>query len=70
MKLNNRILIYIYVGVLFALTFLFASKLISGLKTQEFDWLRLSVNLGLIIYIVIKVIKLGKIENDKTGTEH
>ena len=65
MKLNNRTLIYIYVGVLFALTFLFASKLISGLKTQEFDWLRLSVNLGLIIYIVIKVIKLGKIENDK-----
>lgn len=70
MKLNNRTLIYIYVGVLFALTFLFASKLISGLKTQEFDWLRLSVNLGLIVYIVIKVIKLGKIENDKTDSEH
>lgn len=65
MKLNNRTLIYIYVGVLFALTFLFASKLISGLQTQKFDWLRLSVNLGLIIYIVIKVVKLGKIENDK-----
>ncbi len=70
MKLNNRTLIYIYVGVLFALTFLLTSKLISGLKTQEFDWLRLSVNLGLIIYIVIKVVKLGKIENDKTDTEH
>lgn len=65
MKLNNRTLIYIYVGVLFALTYLFASKLISGLRTQEFDWLRLLVNLGLIIYIVIKVLKLGKIENDK-----
>lgn len=66
MKLNNRTLIYIYVGVLFVLTYLFASKVILGLKTQEFDWLRLSVNLGLIIYIVIKVVKLGKIENDKT----
>ncbi|MBN8643015.1 MAG: hypothetical protein J0L86_14480 [Flavobacteriales bacterium] len=65
MKLNNRTLIYIYVGVLFVLTYLFASKLISGLRTQEFDWLRLSVNLGLILYIVIKVLKLGKIENDK-----
>lgn len=65
MKLNNRTLIYIYVGVLFVLTYLFASKLILGLRTQEFDWLRLSVNLGLIIYIVIKVLKLGKIENDK-----
>ncbi|HLP64605.1 hypothetical protein [Flavobacterium sp.] len=66
MKLNNRTLIYIYVGVLFVLTYLFASKVILGLKTQEFDWLRLLVNLGLIIYIVIKVVKLGKIENDKT----
>jgi len=65
MKLNNRTLIYIYVGVLFVLTYLFASKLILGLRTQEFDWLRLLVNLGLILYIVIKVLKLGKIENDK-----
>jgi hypothetical protein len=70
MKLNNRTLIYIYVGVLFVLTYLFASKLILGLRTQEFDWLRLSVNLGLIIYIVIKVLKLGKIENDKTDTQN
>lgn len=66
MKLNNRTLIYIYVGVLFVLTYLFASKFISGIRTQEFDWLRLSVNLGLIIYIIIKVLKLSKIENDKT----
>lgn len=66
MKLDNKTIIYIYIGVLFILTYLFASRLITSLKTQEFDYLRLSVNLGLLIYIIIKVVKLGKIENDKT----
>ncbi|GAA4056300.1 hypothetical protein [Flavobacterium chungnamense] len=66
MKLDNKTLVYIYIVVLFILTYLFASRLITSLKTQEFDYLRLSVNLGLLIYIIIKVVKLGKIENDKT----
>jgi hypothetical protein len=66
MKLDNKTILYIYVGVLFILTYLFASRLITSFKTQEFDYLRLSVNLGLLIYIIIKVVKLGKIENDKT----
>jgi hypothetical protein len=66
MKLDNKTILYIYVGVLFILTYLFASRFITSLKTQEFDYLRLSVNLGLLIYIIIKVVKLGKIENDKT----
>jgi hypothetical protein len=66
MKINNKTLVYIYVIVLFILTYLLASRVILGIKTQQFDYLRLSVNLALLIYIIIKVIKLGKIENDKT----
>jgi len=66
MKLDNRIVVYIYVVVLFILTYLFASRLIIGIKTQQFDYLRLSINGALLVYIVIKVVKLGKIENDKT----
>lgn len=65
MKLTNQTLVYIYVGVLFILTFLFASKIITGLQSGQFDALRLTVNFGLIIYIILKIIKLGKIENDK-----
>ena len=65
MKLDNKIILYVYVGALFILTYLFASKLITSFKTQEFDYLRLSVNLALLIYIIIKVVKLGKVENDK-----
>lgn len=69
MKLDNKTIVYIYIGVLFILTYLFASRLIASLKTQEFDYLRLSINLGLLIYIIIKVVKLGKIENDKTESD-
>ncbi len=69
MKLDNKTIVYIYIGVLFILTYLFASRLITSFKTQEFDYLRLSVNLGLLIYIIIKVVKLGKIENDKTESD-
>lgn len=64
MKLDNKTLIYVYAGVLFILTFLFVQRLITSFKTQEFDYLRLSVNLGLLVYIIIKVVKLGKVENN------
>lgn len=65
MKLDNKTLIYVYAGVLFILTFLFVQRLITSFKTQEFDYLRLAVNLVLLIYIIIKVVKLGKVENNK-----
>jgi len=66
MKLDSKTLVYIYIGVLFILTYLFASRLITSIKTQEFDYIRLSVNFGLLVYVIIKVVKLGKIENDKS----
>lgn len=65
MKLKNTHILYIYVAFLFVLTYFFTSRLIKSFKAEEFDYLRLGVNLVLIIYIIIKVVKLGKIENDK-----
>lgn len=65
MKLNNTTILYLYVAVLFVLTYFFTSRLIKSFRTEEFDYLRLGVNIVLIIYIIIKVVKLGKIENDK-----
>ena len=65
MKLNNTTLIYIYVAVLFVLTFLFVQRLMNSFKTEEFDYLRLSINFILLVYIIIKIVKLSKIENDK-----
>ena len=64
MKLNNKTIIYIYIAVLFILTFLFTRNLMKGFKSQEFDYLKLSVNLVLLVYIIVKVVKLGNIENN------
>ena len=63
MKLTNTTLIYVYAVVLFALTYLLAARLITSFKTNEFDYLRIAINALLLIYIVIKVVKLGKVEN-------
>jgi hypothetical protein len=64
MKLTNKTIIYIYVAALFILTFLFTRNLMKGFKNQEFDYLKLAVNLVLLVYIIVKVVKLGKIENN------
>jgi len=64
MKLTNKTIIYIYVAVLFILTFLFTRNLMKGFRKQEFDYLKLAVNLVLLVYIIVKVVKLGKIENN------
>lgn len=65
MKLNNKTLLYFYVIVLFALTYLLAARVISGIKTQQFDYLKIAVNSGLMIYVIVKIVKLGKAENDQ-----
>ncbi len=65
MKLNSKTILYIYVVVLFVLTFLLTRNVIKGLKTMEFDYLKLAINVGLLAYVIIKVVKLGKIENEK-----
>ena len=63
MKINNKMVFYIYVAVLFILTYLLASRLIKGIKTQELDFLKIVVNTLLLIYVIVQVIRLGKIVN-------
>ncbi len=65
MKINNKLVFYIYVAVLFILTYLLASRLIKGIKTQEFDFLKIGVNALLLIYVIVQVVRLGNIENNK-----
>lgn len=66
MKINNKVLLYAYVAFLFVLTFLLASRIIKAIKTHEFDYIKIGANLVILLYILYQVIKLGKIENDKT----
>ena len=63
--MDNKKWLYVYVVFLFVLTFLFASRLITSLKTQIFDYFKLGLNLILVIYLVIKIIKIGDTENNK-----
>ena len=63
--MDNKKWLYVYVVFLFILTFLFASRLITSLRTQVFDYFKLGLNLILLIYLVIKIKKLGQKENEK-----
>lgn len=66
MKINNKALLYIYIVFLFVLAYLLASRLFIGIKTQEFDYLKIAVNSVILIYVAFQVNRLGKIENDKS----
>jgi hypothetical protein len=66
MKINNKTLLYIYVVFLFVLTFLLASRVFKGIKAQDFDYLKIAINSVVLIYVAFQVVRLGKIENDKT----
>jgi surface polysaccharide O-acyltransferase-like enzyme len=65
MKINNKMVFYIYVAVLFILTYLLTGRLIKGIKTQEFDFLKIGVNALLLIYVIVQVVRLGNKENNK-----
>ncbi|WP_395043636.1 hypothetical protein [Flavobacterium sp.] len=65
MKIDTKILIYIYVAILFVATYLLASRIITSLKTNEFDYFKIIANLGILVYLIFRIIKLSKIENNK-----
>ena len=65
MKINNKMLLYIYIAFLFILTFLLTSRIIKGFKTQDFDFFKIGVNVALLVYVIVQVVRLGKIENNK-----
>jgi hypothetical protein len=66
MKINNKTLLYIYVVFLFVLAYLLASRVFKGIKTQEFDYLKIAINSMILIYVAFQVVRLGKKVNDKT----
>lgn len=69
MKPKPTTIIYLYTAVLFVLAFLFTARLMKNIRSGEWEYLKLSVNLLLLLYIVAKVIKLGKAVNDKNNNQ-
>lgn len=66
--MSNKTFVYLYTVVLFGLTFLFVRRLFENIKTGDFDYLKLGLNLGIIIVLILKILRLGKIENQKTDS--
>jgi hypothetical protein len=66
--MSNKTFVYLYTVVLFGLTFLFVRRLFENIKTGDFDYLKLGLNLGIIIVLILKIVRLGKIENQKTDS--
>ena len=65
MKISNQTKIYILTGLLFGFTFMSAMLIFSGLKTNEYNFLAIATNLLLAISLILQIIKLSKIENNK-----
>jgi hypothetical protein len=63
--MNTKTRLYIYVALLFVLTFLLTSRVIKGIKTHEFDYIKVAINSIVLVYLVLQVVKLGKMENNK-----
>ncbi|MEC4005581.1 hypothetical protein OX283_013000 [Flavobacterium sp. SUN052] len=64
--MSNKTRIYLYVALLFVLTYLLANRIFTGIRTHEFDYLKLTANGVILAYVIYQIIKFGKIENDKT----
>lgn len=60
MKISKTNLIYIYAIALCLMTFLLAKRIITSFKTDDFDYFKLIANGIIIVYFIIKIIKLGK----------
>lgn len=63
--MNTKTRLYIYIALLFVLTFLLTSRVIKGIKTHEFNYIKLTANVVVLVYLIVQVIKLGKMENNK-----
>lgn len=64
--MNNKTRLYIYIALLFVLTFLLASRIFKGIQTHEFNYIKLIANALILAFVIFQVVKLGKSENDKT----
>lgn len=65
MKITNTTKIYLNVALLFVFTFLFANRLFTSIKTNDYNYLRLILNVIVIAITIYQIIKLSKIENNK-----
>ena len=64
MNFSNQQKLYFNVILLFLFTFFLASKIISGFKSNNFDYFRIVIGFILLIFCVLSVIKYANKENN------
>ncbi len=57
MNFTNKHKLYFNVFLLFVFTYLLASKIMNGFKTQDFNYFRIGLNTLLIIFTVRNITK-------------
>jgi hypothetical protein len=65
--MNHKIFIYSYTFILLLLTFIFVRRLLENLKSGDFEYLKLALNLGIMVVLILKIVRLSKIENQKNN---
>jgi|688.fasta_scaffold2339260_1 hypothetical protein len=68
MKISNTTLIYLYAIALFVMTFLLAKSIITSFKTNDYDYFKLIANGLIMLYFIIKIVKLGKEQNNQDSS--
>lgn len=65
MKITNTTKVYIYTALLFVFTFLLTSKLMKAYNTNEYDYLKIGINVIVEIVLIYLIVKYANIENSK-----
>ncbi len=64
MKFTSKQLLYFYVVLLFLFTFLLVTRVITAIKTNEFDYFRLGLNAAMVVLSIINIIKYNKLNDN------
>lgn len=64
MNFTPKQLLYFYVVLLFLFTFLLVTRIITAIKSNEFDYFRLGLNAAMVILSIINIIKYNKISDN------
>lgn len=63
--MTNTTKVYIYTGLLFVFSYLLTSNLIKSFNKNDFNYLKIGVNVVVVISLVYLIIKYANIENNK-----
>lgn len=63
--MTNSTKLYFNIALLLVFIFLFGNRLFTSIKTNNFDYLRLTLSIAAILLTVYQIVKLIKIKKNK-----